>query len=101
MLDLQALSNKYLQIKLLDGTVLDLMQPNEELFIKLDAVQTGLNGKSTIAVVNTINDIAIEVLNQNKQGIKFTNLPSEYTVQLKSAIVAEYTKFVREGYSPN
>ena len=101
MLDLQALSNKYLQMKLIDGTVLDLMQPNEELFVKLDAVQSGLKDEKASCVIATISDLAIEILNQNKQGFKFTKLPGEYNVGLKTAIVAEYTKFVREGYSPN
>lgn len=99
MIDLTVISQKTFDLKLQDGTVLNIRKPNNQLFndvfkiIKLIEA----NGEEK-NIINAIYIILTKMINRNLNDIKFQQNVIEEMIDLDTAmyIVQEYWTFVQE-----
>jgi hypothetical protein len=99
MIDLSIISQKTFDLKMQDGTLLNIRKPNNQLFndvfkiIKLIEA----NGEEK-NIINAIYIILARILNRNMNEIKFQQNVIEEIIDLDTAmyIVQEYWKFVQE-----
>lgn len=99
MLDLSLLNQKTWDLKLLDGTVLNVRKPNNDLFKETQKMAEAAANKKTGDKITTVTySFLTKVLNRNTNGRKFTQQEIEQIIPLDIAVILiyEYQKFVIE-----
>lgn len=73
MLDLTTRTNskKLYEIKMPDGQELKLKLPTQSLLMKLNDIQAYVE-QDPISALTAINNLVVQILNQNTQGVKYT-----------------------------
>lgn len=97
MLDFSTRKQKILDLRLKDGTLLQLMVPKAKDYDEIMDFRN--NGKNVQIIPNTT-----KILNQNMQGTEFTEeqIGEMFDVAELSLICAEYVEFVTEAIqNPN
>lgn len=90
MLDLGKLTQQFYQIKMIDGEVIDLKKPSENLLRKLFKLQE--LDETDIKVINTLYDILTEVLNNNVNSkvYKREDIVNQIDVGTASLVLQDY-----------
>ena len=104
MLDLNAFQEKTFEVKLLDGTVVELRKPSQKLVIDIMAHEEKLKHKDPKKVLNSFINIMVEVLNNNTEGREFTRgyVEKYFSLDLGSLFLGAYIDFVKDIQSdPN
>lgn len=105
MLDLtnRTKSRKLYEVKLPDGTFLTLKLPTQALLVKLQSLQQFSDATSSpFEALDAINDVAVDILNLNTQGITYTRnqigelLDLDLVVVLVQDYLTETTKTLGE-----
>lgn len=102
MLDLTTAFGELYQVKLIDGTVLDLKRPTQALqesIIKLQMMAE--NSNDTSKVLEATMDIFRRVLNRNTQGEDFTlkGIKEDYDYTIALMVIADYLKYYADEVS--
>lgn len=95
MLDLQALkATAPYQIKMEDGTVLNIKLPSQQLLEKMVALEDYI-GKTADAI-EAIYDIVVQIFNNNTNGLCFTigSIKENYDFIICSYIIQDYLQEV-------
>lgn len=98
ILDLSVFKEQTLDIKLLDGTQINIKKPNQEFMIKLLGFKEESSKRSnSVDSLELIKDLVLDVLNFNKNGRKFTAEDiADYDLVIQQAIIKAYTNFINE-----
>lgn len=98
ILDLSVFKEQTLDIKLLDGTQINIKKPNQEFMIKLLGFKEESSKRSNSAdSLELIKNLVLDVLNFNKNGRKFTAEDiADYDLVIQQAIIKAYTNFINE-----
>ena len=98
ILDLSVFKEQTLDIKLLDGTQINIKKPNQEFMIKLLGFKEEASKRSdSVDSLELIKDLVLDVLNFNKNGRKFTAEDiADYDLSIQQAIIKAYTSFINE-----
>lgn len=98
ILDLSVFKEQTLNIKLLDGTQINIKKPNQEFMIKLLGFKEEVSKRSnSVDSLELIKDLVLDVLNFNKNGRKFTAEDiADYDLVIQQAIIKAYTNFINE-----
>lgn len=96
MLDLTTAFGELYQVKLLDGTVLELKRPTQalqETVVKLQKIAE--EGKDAKKILEATMDIFCRVLNRNTNGIEFNieDVKKEYDYSIALVVIADYLKY--------
>lgn len=98
ILDLSVFKEQTLDIKLLDGTQINIKKPNQEFMIKLLGFKEESSKRSnSVDSLELIKDLVLDVLNFNKNGRRFTAEDiADYDLVIQQAIIKAYTNFINE-----
>jgi len=105
MLDLSVFKKEYLEIKLFDGSVVNIGKPSQRLVIDMMAVQQtfeDLNANpenhKVEDILNEFNQILLKILNNNKEEKKFTikYIESNFDLEIGNVFISEYMEFVNQ-----
>jgi hypothetical protein len=90
MLDLTQLTGQLYQVKLLDGTVLNLKRPTQGLYEAVAA----LGDDTELAMKNSI-DLLTMVLNRNDAGIIFDkkDIARDYDFSIALVVISDYMNY--------
>lgn len=99
MIDLGTLSNKTFDVRLIDGTELNIRKPSNELlneaYKMLELVKKNKEEKN---IINAMYSFVTKVFNRNLNEIKFTQTEIEKMIDIDVAIylMTEYQNFITE-----
>lgn len=96
MLDLTAAFSELYQVRLFDGTELNLKRPTQALQEAMLRLQKmGEGKKAGEDIMKETMSIFTRVLNRNAEGIEFTQeqLEEEYDYSLALVVIGDYLKF--------
>lgn len=98
ILDLSVFKEQTLDIKLLDGTQINIKKPNQEFMIKLLGFKEESSKRSnSVDSLELMKDLVLDVLNFNKNGRRFTAEDiADYDLVIQQAIIKAYTNFINE-----
>lgn len=100
ILDLTQFQEKFMEMKLLDGSELNLKKPTQAIVISLMAFEQKAKEckKDVNKMLTLMDDMMILILNHNKEGRVFSmaDLGDSYTFEIQMAIIQAYTKFMNE-----
>ena len=98
ILDLSVFKEQTLDIKLLDGTQINIKKPNQQFMIKLLGFKEEASKRSNSAdSLELMRDLVLDVLNFNKNGRHFTAEDiADYDLVIQQAIIKAYTNFINE-----
>ena len=98
ILDLSVFKEQTLDIKLLDGTQINIKKPNQEFMIKLLGFKEEASKRSnSVDSLELMKELVLDVLNFNKNGRKFTAEDiADYDLVIQQAIIKAYTNFINE-----
>lgn len=102
-LDLSVFEEQYLDVKLPDGRILKLCKPTQAIVINMMKFQNINESTDAAAVIDAVDEIALDILSTDKNGIVVTKeTVEEMNLQMKLALIQEYGKFISEVQSnPN
>ncbi|MGL5766018.1 MAG: hypothetical protein ACRCX8_10300 [Sarcina sp.] len=93
MLDLTALEIKYLEVKMLDGNVINIKKPTQKMINFLVKMQ-GLEAEKQ---VEALDELVTMIVNNNKEGVAYIKKDiSAYEMEIKEAIITTFAKFSKE-----
>ena len=94
ILDLSVYEGKTFDVKLPDGTLLNIKKPTQALVIMI----MGLEEKNGADVVSAMGELAARILSNNTNGKTFSvDWVNENTdISMLAAIINGYTDFMRE-----
>lgn len=98
ILDLSVFKEQTLDIKLLDGTQINIKKPNQEFMIKLLGFKEEASKRSnSVDSLELMKELVLDVLNFNKNGRQFTAEDiADYDLVIQQAIIKAYTNFINE-----
>ena len=98
ILDLSVFKEQTLDIKLLDGTQINIKKPNQKFMIKLLGFKEEASKRSnSVDSLELMKELVLDVLNFNKNGRKFTAEDiADYDLVIQQAIIKAYTNFINE-----
>ena len=98
ILDLSVFKEQTLDIKLLDGTQINIKKPNQKFMIKLLGFKEEASKRSNSAdSLELMKNLVLDVLNFNKNGRQFTAEDiADYDLVIQQAIIKAYTNFINE-----
>lgn len=105
-LDLTARKEKYLDLTMLDGTMVQIKKPSKEMILELDSFNINkVKAEKSEDVFNAIEDITVKILNCNV-GMRTFNTTylheNGYDYEICGAIINAYEGFLKEVMSnPN
>lgn len=102
MLDLTTAFGELYQIKLLDGTVLELKRPTQGLqnaIIQLQKI--GEDEKNSELIMKETMGVFCRILNRNTDGIEFTveGLGDEYDYSIALVVMGDYFRYYNQEVS--
>lgn len=94
MLDLTTLKTRYMEMKMIDGKVLQINKPNQRMIKYLSELNKGDSDEQ----LQKITDLSIMIINNNREGIvyKAKELEKELNLDMMMAIIESYMKFIKE-----
>jgi len=104
VLDIGVFQDKTIKVKLPEGKILRLRKPTERMAIAAIALRQIDEGTEQEEVIRALNAIAIEILNNNDEGLKFTQEDMEYQLSVDDRLnlISVYEAFIEELQSnPN
>lgn len=94
MIDLSVFQEETLDMKMMDGRMINIVKPNQKMVLELMNFQN-LREEEPETQIAALSTIVCKVLNSNKNGITFTeDEVSEFNFQILSAIITAYGEFV-------
>lgn len=106
VLNLKERKKKTFELTLLDGSVINLRKPSEDLIVEMEDFEKGLrNVKGVKEVFKGVKDLTLKILNRNTEKKVFDALFFEqkdeddellYDYTVCMAIFSEYSKFTQE-----
>lgn len=100
MLDLNVFQEQYLDIKLFDGSVINLPKPTQKTILKLTKFEQDLKKNETNSekMLASFSDFIVFILNTNKEGKEFTNawVEENLSFTMCKAILEGYMSFANE-----
>lgn len=99
MLDLSLLNNKTFDVKLFDGSVLNIRKPNNELFKETQKMANiAKANKEDDKIIPVTYSFLTKVFNRNMNDRKFTQqqIESEIPLDIAVILINEYSKFISE-----
>ncbi|MBM6776021.1 hypothetical protein H7U34_01825 [Collinsella tanakaei] len=96
MLDLTNAFGELYQVKLFDGTVLNLKRPTQALQNAIIGLQKmGGSTKNIEKLMNETMSIFVRVLNRNNEGIEYTvdNIGADYDYSVALLVIGDYLKY--------
>lgn len=98
MLDLQAFQEKTFEVKLVDGTIINLRKPSQKLVIDIMAYEEKLKDKNIKVVIESFVGLMVDILNNNTDGRKFNKAYVEkyFSLDLGKIFLEAYIDFVQE-----
>lgn len=102
-LHLQAFQQVYLDVELLDGSIIYLKKPTQKLAIEMALLPQYLVQQDINVIVTALNELTVNIQNNNKEGRIFTlDSIAEWEIELKNAVINAYQEFLTEILSnPN
>lgn len=91
--DLTQFNEKYFDIKLIDGTVINVPKPTQEMYIKLLNLK---DVKISANLVNETKDLAFKILIQNIEKHRIDRKKAIPTIEVAMAIIDGYAKFIED-----
>lgn len=102
MLDLTTAFGELYQVKLLDGTVLELRRPTQALQNSILQLQKlGESEKNSELVMKETMGVFCRILNRNAEGIEFTveGLGDEYDYSIALVVMGDYFRYYNQEVS--
>lgn len=99
MLDLSTVCAKLYQIKMADGTVLELKRPTQALYTTiLQLADKAKTDNADMQLIDAAMEVFVRILNRNTEGIEFTReeLESDYDFTVALMVMGDYMKFYAE-----
>ena len=98
MIDLSMLNNKTFDIRLQDGTVLNIRKPNNELFKETLKIFKTAENQEEDKKINVIYIFLTKILNRNTNNIKLTQTKIENDIDIDIAVylIKKYQEFLNE-----
>lgn len=96
MLDLTTAFSELYEVRLFDGTVLQLKRPTQALQESIMRLQEmGNDAKNSSKIMKETMAILCRVLNRNTQGVTFTQkqLEDDYDYSVALLVIGDYLKF--------
>ena len=93
MLDLSAIKKNYYEIKLVDGTELNLDKPTQAMVeFCINAMNMAKGDEVNIEAIHALASLFAKILNRNIEGKKFSEeqLSDEYDYQLIAYVIKDY-----------
>lgn len=107
MLDLTILAEQYFEIKMLDGSIINLKKLTQGMLIKTTAIDKQIEkankDKDYEKVLNLNVDRLYLILNNNKEKVEITKEEiKDFTPEVMSAIILAYTDWMQDiNSNPN
>jgi len=95
MLDLTPM-NRHYEIRLLDGSTLNLKRPTQAMYETLIALRDMRDREnSELRLLTAFSDLFARILNRNEEGRSFTKeeLREEYDFQVVSYVIQDYFSY--------
>lgn len=89
-LDLRTLQEVTWEVTLLDGSVIHIQKPNQELRVEMESLQ----GSNDVEMVTALPQVVLKILNNNKEKAHFTHIPKGMDLHIQTAIVRYYTDWL-------
>lgn len=100
MLDLNVFQDKFFDIKLFDGEVINLPKPTQATILKLTKLETDIKkyGDNSEKLLGSFTEIIVHILNTNKEGKKFTKnwVDENLNFTMNKAILEGYMEFAND-----
>ena len=96
MLDYTQQAKQYLQIKLIDETVLFLGVPKKGLYSKLTSIEEKIKGTNDVKTIyDELLQLTADILSTNKDGKNFTAADVDKLMDIEdmALLIFEYSKF--------
>lgn len=97
MLDLAVICGSLYEIKLLDGTVLKLKRPTQEMYETILSLSKSVKKMEDgdMGIIDAVMEVFTAILNRNDKGIKFTKeqLSDDYDFLVAMTVMSDYMKF--------
>lgn len=96
MLDLTNTFGELYQVKMFDGTVLNIKRPTQALQQSIINLQkAGASAKNIDKLMESTMDMFVRVLNRNDAGIEFTveDMEDEYDYSVALLVIGDYLKY--------
>lgn len=96
MLDLQSFQRETFEVKLFDGSVINLNKPSQRLIIELMGLEAKLNKNASPTVaLNSFIEIILSILNNNAEGLKFDReyVETYFDLEIGQAFVQGFMEF--------
>ncbi len=88
---------RYIDLKLLDGSVIHLKKPTQALALKMTLLAQYIVEPDINVIITALNEVLINILNNNKEEKVFTLADIEsWEVELKNAVIEAYQSFLFE-----
>lgn len=96
VLDLSAFVEETLDIKMPDGSVLNIPKPTQRMVIAVLALrEKAENKQGSEGLVDAMNGLVLNILNSNSNGTKFVKADVDgMPLNMKSAILRAYTEYI-------
>lgn len=98
MLDLSVFQEQTLDIKMLDGEVVQIKKPTQALVIEVMKLRNINTKDDGVEIISVLSDLVYKILNSNKEGKTFTKEFIDKTLDFNMcmAIVQAYGEFIME-----
>lgn len=98
MLDLSVFQEQTLDIKMLDGEVVQIKKPTQALVIEVMKLRSVNEQDDGMEIISTLSGLVYKILNSNKAGKTFTREFIDKTLDFNMcmAIVQAYGEFIAE-----
>lgn len=88
MIDLSREIEKPYEIKMFDGTILQIKKPSQEMLLEIVKLQ---NTDNIELALNAMSDILLKILNRNMNDRKYTKKDmNDFSVDIMSAVIQDY-----------
>ncbi|MCI1959700.1 MAG: hypothetical protein LKJ25_08785 [Clostridia bacterium] len=86
MLDLNTLTQKYYEVKLLDGSIIHLKHPTQGMLNTMVSFSNIKSSTDNTQVINVLYDLMTRIFNRNTEGVTFTREQIGDMLDIKAAM---------------
>lgn len=92
MLDLSKKIEKPYEIKMFDGTILQIRKPSQEML--LDLVRLQDNSEDMVVALEQFGKTLLKILNRNQNGKLYTEaILDEFSIDMITAVIQDYLSY--------